>query len=222
MIINEINFPIYKILIVISILVGITYIIMSLYNEKKLNKKLIIFFIMFFILSLLFGKLYTYILWGFQTTFIDSPLSSYGGLIGVLISALIYEKIYPSKGLVIKYTVLSLPLIYAFTKIACSVVGCCYGIPYDGIFAVKYPHRIDEFLFPIQFLEVIIFFILFLICNAKKNRKDITYITILSISILKFAVEYLRYNDSTLLFNQNQLFSIALFIITLIFYKKNN
>ena len=221
MIIREIDFPIYNIIIGISILIGILYIIISLYNEKLLDKKIIIFFIMFFIFSILGGKLFTYVSTGFKKSFLDSGLSSYGGLISVVIASIIYEKIYPTKNKVIKYTILSLPLIYSFTKIGCSLVGCCHGIAYDGIFNVTYPHRQPFSLFPVQPLEVIIFFILFLYVNTNKNRKDITYITLLSISIIKYAIEFLRYSETTSIMNPNQIFSIILVIITLIFYFRN-
>ena len=32
----------------------------------------------------------------------------------------------------------TLPLIYGLAKIACFIVGCCHGIPYDGLFSVTY------------------------------------------------------------------------------------
>lgn len=217
MIINKFDFPIYNVLIVMSVLIGITYIIMSLYNEKLLSKKIILFFIMFFIFSFIGGKLYTYILYDYNTSFMGSSLSSYGGLVFVILASIIYEKIFPTKGKVIKYTILSLPLIYSFTKIACAFNGCCYGIEYSGPLAVTYPHVMDKSLFPIQFLEIILFFSLFLYSNTNKNRKDITYITLLLISVFKYLVEFLRFERSTLI-NQNQLFSIILFTITLIVY----
>ena len=83
-----------------------------------------------------------------------------------------------------------------------------------------YPHIINKPLFPIQPLEVIIFFMLFLYSNTNKNKKEITYITIIAISILKFNLEFLRYSYYFL--NPNQIFSIVLLIITLIVYKINH
>ena len=216
MIINKIDFPIYNIITILAVIVGIIYILLSLYNDKLLNKKIIIFIIMFFIFSFLGGKLYTYVLYDYNTSFLKSSLSSYGGLAFAIIAAIIYEKLFKEKNIT-KYTILSLPLIYSFTKIACAINGCCYGIKYNGIFSVTYPHIMNESLFPVQFLEVIIFFILFLILNSNKNRKDIGYITLLLISIFKYLIEFLRYERTTFI-NQNQLFSIILFFITLLLY----
>ncbi len=218
MIINKVDSSFYNIIIVISILSGILYILLSLYNEKLLNKKIIIFIVMFFIFSILGGKLYTYLMYDLDCSFFESSLSSYGGLISVVIASIIYEKIFPTKGKVIKYTILSLPLIYSFTKIGCSLIGCCEGIAYSGPLNITYPHQHDFSLFPIQMLEVIIFFILFLFVNKNKNRKDIPYITLLFISIFKYLSEFLRYSETNIIINQNQLFSILLFTVTLILF----
>ena len=221
MIINKVNFPIYNIMIIFSIIVGASYIIVSLKNEKVLNKNIIFYFILFFIISILGGKFYTFVMYGFKKSFINSGLSAYGGLIGVSIASFIYEKFFPTDGKVIKYTTLSLPLIYSFTKIGCFFTGCCYGIPFHSFFSVTYPHVMNKPLFPIQLLEIFIFFGMFLFCNANKNRKDIIYITFLLIAISKFLVEFLRYGQVYKLINPNQLFSIILFIVTLIIYYKN-
>ena len=220
MIINQMDFPIYTIIIALSVFIGALYIFISLKSEKFTNKNIAIFFIMFFILAIITGKLFTFVAYGFKTSFWNSKLSAYGGLIGVVIASFIYEKIYPSKGKVIKYTTLSLPLIYSFTKIGCFFVGCCYGIPYNGLFAVTYPHIMNKSLFPIQFLEIIVFFGIFLFCNTNKNRKDITYITFLLIAIFKFLLDFLRYSHINQILSPNQIFSIFLFILALIIYYK--
>lgn len=219
--INSIPFPIYEIMIVISVLTGITYIYLSLKNEKIPKKNILLFFIFFFIFAILIGKLYTFIAYGFKTSYIKSHLSAYGGLIGVVIAAIIYEKFCFSNNLIIKYTILSLPLIYSFTKIGCFFVGCCYGIPYNGPFNITYPHVINKPLFPIQFVEIIIFFVLFIFCNTNKEKKYITYFTLSMIAILKFIIEFLRYNHINTIITPNQIFSLILLIITIIIFIKN-
>lgn len=221
MVINVIDFPIYKIMIALSVMVGALYILVSLKNDNALSKKIILFFILFFICSILGGKLYTFVMYGFKHSFINSSLSAYGGLVGVFLASFIYEKIFFTDGKVIKYTTLSLPLIYSFTKIGCFFTGCCYGIPYNGIFSVTYPHVMNKSLFPIQLIEVFVFFSLFIFCNTNKNRKDIKYITFLSIAIIKFFVEFLRYDQVHNFINPNQLFSVILLLTTVIIYRKN-
>lgn len=218
MVINQSNFPTYKIMIAFSVIVGILYIYNFLRKEKIPKKELIIFFILFFIISILSGKLYTYIVVGFKGNYFKTGLSAYGGLIGVLIASIVYEFLYPKKGIVVKYTALSLPLIYAFTKIGCTFAGCCYGIPYDGPLAITYPHVSSESLFPIQLLEVLVFIIMFMICNSNRDKKNIAYITLVSIAICKFLLDYLRSSHIGVILSPNQIFSIMLLIITIIVY----
>ena len=156
------NFPIYKLMILISVITGIIYIFLSLKNKKISNKKILLFYVLFFILAIFIGKLYTFIILKGKISFFKCGLTAYGGLIGVVLAALIYEKIDPHKGIIIKYTAISLPLIYSFTKIGCFFTGCCYGVPYNGPFHVIYPQVLNKPLFPIQLLEVITFFIIFI------------------------------------------------------------
>lgn len=218
MVIKQTPFQIYNFMIIISIIVGCTYIFLSLRNNID-NKKLIIFFIFYFIFALLFGKLYTFIAYGFKASFLKSGLSAYGGLIGTIIWAFIYEKIYPNDGKVVKHTILALPLIYSFTKIGCFFTGCCHGFVYNGLFAVNYPERSDDYYFPVQLIEVIIFFVMFLVCNTFKDKKNIVYITIVLVAIAKFLVEFLRDVE---VINANQIFSIALLFITVLMYIKKS
>lgn len=218
MVINRVDPIFYNIIIIVSIIVGIIYILMSLYNEKKLNKNIILFIIMFFVFAIFGGKLYTYVMYDLEDTLMESSLSAYGGLVSVVLASIVYEAIYPTKKRVIKYTILSLPLIYSFTKIGCSLIGCCEGIPYNGPLNITYPHQHAFSLFPIQPLEVIVFFILFIFVNKNKNRKDIEYITLLFIAVLKYLVEFLRLSETSTIINPNQMFSLILFVCTLVVY----
>lgn len=218
MIINYINFPIYKILIGLSVIVGALYIYLSLKKENISNKNILLFFILFFIFAIFTGKLYTYIVNGGKTNFLKVSLTAYGGLIGVIIAAFIYEKIFYYEGIIIKYTIISLPLIYSFTKIACFFAGCCYGIPYSGPFSVTYPFVMEKSLFPIQLLEVFVFLLIFIFCNYFYKKKNINYVTLLLISLFKFLLDFLRYNHLHEFISKNQIFSIILCIITVTIY----
>ena len=218
MIINPIEFPIYKIMIVISVFTGILYIFLSLKNKNISNNKLLIFYFLFFLFAILTGKLYTFIIFKGTITFFKCGLTAYGGLIGVVVAAIIYEKIFPQKGIIIKHTIISLPLIYSFTKIGCFFHGCCYGIPYKGPLSITYPHVMNKSLFPIQLLEIIVFFIIFLFCNTNENKKNISYVTILLIALFKFLLDFLRYNHLKEFISSNQIFSIILCIITIFIY----
>ena len=94
----------------------------------------------------------------------------------------------------IKYTILSLPLVYGLTKIACFIAGCCGGIPYEGIFKVKYVDALNIWQFPIQITESIIFLLIFIVCHFFKKNNNINYIAMTLVYIFKFLLDFLRYD----------------------------
>lgn len=217
MVIPKINFPIYGIIILLSGLIGLIYILYNLKKEGYRNKKILLYFCLYSMFALVFGKMYTILIFG-RGNIITATLSSYGGLFGVVLAAIIFEKIIPTNKTTIKYTILSLPLVYGLSKIACSLVGCCSGIPYKGIFKVKYLNELNIWQFPVQILEVIVFIILFIILHILKNKKYINYITILLVVTFKFLLDFLRYDHIDTLITKNQIFSIVLFVITTILF----
>ena len=219
MIINKIDFPIYNTLILFSLIVGAIYIYISVNKEGIPKKNIIVFFTLFFAITISTGKIYTMIE-NPGNNFFKIGVTGYGGLIGAISSAIIYALIYKDKRF-IKYAVISLPLMYGFAKLACFFHGCCYGIPYSGIFSVTYPHIMSKSLFPIQLVETISFVILFNICNSINKHKNIIYITLLLIFILKFILDFLRYEHIHEFLSNNQVVSIVFCIITIIIYYIN-
>lgn len=215
-IIPKIEFPIYGIIIVASIIIGMAYIYMSLKKENYNTKNIILYFLMYISFSFYFGKLYT-VLTNSKINILKAGLSSYGGLIGVILSAIIYEKISPSKNKIIKYAILSLPLVYGLSKIACFMVGCCGGIPYNGIGSVTYKDYLNIPQFPIQIVETITFSIIFVICNHKKNNRNIIIIAIILSAVAKFLLDFLRYEHLKHIITPNQIFSIIIIIIMIIY-----
>lgn len=225
MAIPKINFPIYGIIILLSLIIGGCYILYNLKEKIKENNNILFFFLFFFIFPILFGKMYTYILSMGKIPLLEAGLSSYGGLLGIMFGAFVFEKILPYNNEIIKYSIISLTLIYSISKIGCFIAGCCYGIPYNGLFAVTYPSIPETSLFPIQIVETISFFILFLVCNHFKKNKYILYIVVITASTLKLLLDFLRYEHIDKMISSNQIFSIILIVITIILfiynYKKN-
>ena len=172
---------------------------------------------MYIMFAFIFGKEYTVLAYG-QETFFKAGLSAYGGLIGVIIAAIVFEKILPADGKIIKYTILSLPLVYGLTKIACSIVGCCGGIPYNGIFKVKYVANLNIWQFPVQFVEVVVFLLVFFICQIFNSKKNINYVVLILTSGFKFLLDFLRYDHLKVVITKNQVFSIILIIIIIVVY----
>ena len=222
LIISKYSFPFYGIIILCSIISSLVYIYLNLKKENINNKNVFLYILMYISFAIVFGKLYTVITDPNQSNIFTAGLSSYGGLIGVVISSIIFEKILPTDNKIIKYTIISLPLTYGISKIGCFIAGCCYGIPYDGILSVTYVDGLNIKLFPIQFLEVVVFLIIFMICNKLKDKKNIIYITLFLVSIFKFLLDFLRYDHIKKLITVNQIFSLILLIVVIIIlvYKK--
>lgn len=86
-------------------------------------------------------------------------------------------------------------ILLGFSKIACAVYGCCYGIPFEtGIY-----NRFSECtVFPVQLLESVLCFILFgfmYFYTAKaKHRKGTAWgLSIILYGVMRFFIEFLRY-----------------------------
>lgn len=220
MIIHRINFPCYGIIIVFSIIIGMLYIYLNLKKDGYKNKQILLYFIMYIAFAFICGKMYTVLAYG-ENDILSAGLSAYGGLIGVVIGSIIFERILPTDGKIIEYTILSLPLVYGLTKIACFIVGCCGGIPYDGIFRIKYVDVLNIWQFPIQIVETIIFLLIFIVCHFLKKNNNINYIVMILVSTFKFLLDFLRYDHINTLITRNQMFSIILLFITIITYIVN-
>lgn len=220
MIIHRINFPCYGIIIVFSVIIGMLYIYLNLKKDGYKNKQILLYFIMYIAFAFICGKMYTVLAYG-ENDILSSGLSAYGGLIGVVIGSIIFERILPTDGKIIEYTILSLPLVYGLTKIACFIVGCCGGIPYDGIFKIKYVDVLNIWQFPIQIVETIIFLLIFIVCHFSKKNNNINYIVMILVSTFKFLLDFLRYDHINTLITRNQMFSIILLFITIIAYIVN-
>ena len=217
MIIPKINFPIYGIIIILSVLAGLIYISYHLKKEGYTNNYLLLYFIMYAMFAFVFGKLYTVFAYG-EKDFLTAGLSSYGGLFGVILASVIFDKIIKVKSSLVKYSILSLPLIYGLTKIACSIVGCCSGIPYEGIFKIKYLSGMNIWQFPVQIIEVIAFLILFIIVHIFKDKKYINYITLFLVSLFKFSLDFLRYDHVKEVITRNQIFSIIIMVTAIVLF----
>lgn len=217
MIIHKIDFPLYGIIIVSSVIIGMLYIYYNLKKEGYKNKSILLYFIMYIAFAFICGKMYTVLAYG-KSNILTAGLSAYGGLIGVVIASIIFEKILPTDGKIIKYTILSLPLVYGLTKIGCLIVGCCGGIPYEGIFKMKHTYMLNTWQFPIQLTETLVFLLTFIICHLLNKNKNINYIVLGLVSILKFMLDYLRYDHINISISRNQVFSIILLVATILTY----
>lgn len=102
----------------------------------------------------------------------------------------------------------SLALAQAFGRIGCFLGGCCYGRPVEH-FGVHYPPGSlpyeelgDVALFPVQLLESASLFALFGLCvGVPKRFRCAVYLV--GVGIVRFALEYLRYDNRGAIFGQS-------------------
>ena len=219
--ISEIKFPIYFIIIIASIFLGMLYVYMSLKKKVQLDNKFYPYFLFNILLILFLGKTFT-MLTSRSSNFLTIGFSSYGGAVGNILCALYFEKISDFKKYLIKYSIISLTLIYSLSKIACFIVGCCHGIPYEKMFSVIYTDKLNIAVFPIQLLETIVFVLIFLFCNKFQNRKNISLITIIMCATCKFLLDFLRYDHLNKVITINQIISLIVIIFSVILIIKNN
>jgi len=215
MVISKQTFPFYGIILLISIVISLFYIYRMLKKENIKDKNIYLYILLYGLFAIVFGKFYTMITSN-EYNILKAGLSSYGGLIGVILASIIFEFIVPTNKKIIKYTIISLPLTYGIGKIACFIAGCCYGIPYNGLFNVVYKDGLNIPLFPIQITETIVFIIIFIICNKLRNNKNIIYITIFISTIAKFLLDFLRYEHINKIITTNQIFSLVIIIVLII------
>ena len=217
MVISKQTFPFYGIILLISISLGLFYIFKMLRKEGIKDKNIYLYILLYVLFAIVFGKFYTMITTQ-EINILKAGLSSYGGLVGVTIATIIFELILPTNKKLIKYVIISLPLTYGIAKIGCFIAGCCYGIPYNGLFNVVYKDGLNIPLFPIQITETLVFIIIFIICNRLKKNKNIIYITIFISIIAKFLLDFLRYEHINKFLSINQVFSITILVILIIIY----
>lgn len=95
-----------------------------------------------------------------------------------------------------------IPLFHAVARIGCFLSGCCYGKLYQGVLSVNYittiENHVDENLrFPVQFVEALFEFLLFIYLLSLLKREEwrskkllLRYLAIYSSS--RFLLEFLR------------------------------
>lgn len=220
------NIQIYGLIIIMSIISGLLVIYNNLKDEKFKNEKILGLMIYIVAGAIIGGKYYTFIMnyneFKGIFSFNKVGLSSYGAIIGIIIMIIIFSKQFKIKFSKIMYIIMpSIPLIYGIGKFGCFIAGCCYGIEYTGPFKIIYKYSLSApkgvSLFPIQFLEAIIFILIFIIINSiyknMKSKEKIIGITFIICGIAKFLLDFLRYTSNYKLLSINQIFSIIFVVI---------
>ena len=160
-------------------------------------------------------------------SFLEIGLSSYGGAIGTLIMIFIYQfQFKKDKKILFVNCLLPLPLMYAVGKVGCFIAGCCYGIEYSGPFNIVYKNSLEApngvGLFPVQIVESIIFFLIFIYLFFNKKLSYVNKCGLLFIlcGSAKFLLDFLRASHIGILISVNQIISIIFVTIGIILIKQ--
>ena len=128
----------------------------------------------------------------------------YGGLIGGALGIIIYCKQFKLPlSPFMNVAAPAIPLMHGIGRIGCFCAGCCYGMEYDGPFAVTYPA--NEFTegvsdvprFPTQLVEtavnlVLFVFLYFFVKRKKRKNGQALGIYLIVYCIMRFLLEFVR------------------------------
>lgn len=126
----------------------------------------------------------------------EGGLVYYGGVIAAFAGFFLYVRsnrlpFFQATDFVIPY----IAFVHAFGRAGCFLKGCCYGKPFSGPWAVKFPF-LPEAVHPVQLYEVIFNLALFSLLVAWVRRKPfpgaVTSLYLILYSIARFFLEFLR------------------------------
>jgi len=155
----------------------------------------------------------------------EGGLVFYGSLIGGILGGILGARIaHEPLSSYLDAIVPCIPLGHAFGRLGCFLGGCCYGMPYDGPFAVRFPAvGVTEPVFPVQLLEalinLVIFLYLILYIRKSRPRGYSLYLYLILYSVSRFTLEFLRGDKIRGLANglsTSQWISIILFGVALL------
>lgn len=167
----------------------------------------------------------------------------YGGIIAMTLFGIFYSRRYfkGSEWKIFDIVVIGGALGHVFGRLGCFSAGCCYGLPTEFPWGVKFPfhgeniHRYhDVFIHPTQIYEASLnllnFVILFLVWRKRKFGGQVFSLYLINYGIIRFLVEFLR-NDGGrgyiikssskfLSLSIPQLISVLLIVSGIILYKQ--
>ena len=205
--INE-QYHLYGILLIASLVIGLFIPGIKLAKTGIRKDVLLCVAILNMFLALFCGKIYSMISAGSIDIF-RTGFSSLGGLIGFLIGTYIFYFICDKDKRILENYILSLPLIYAISKMGCFFAGCCHGIEYNGIFSVRYDVgsacRVESDVFPVQLAETVVFLGIYLLFSFKKMVNNKVTVILLVSAVAKFSLDFLRYSHMGKIVTSNQI-----------------
>lgn len=227
----NVNIPFYSLAIILALISNIIVVI-CLFKKYDYCLKEIICLLLYENVGIIGGtKILSYLLsynkLKSEFNFINLGLTSYGAIFGSLLFIILFCFQFKKS---IKDTLFiftpPIPLMYSIGKIGCFLVGCCYGIEYNGLFKIMYKYSKEApnnvYLFPVQLVETIVFLIIFiyLIIQHKRDKFDskTLSVTFMVCGIAKYILDFFRMSH-TEFFSFNQIVSILFVIFGIFLYK---
>ncbi len=150
----------------------------------------------------------------------------YGGMIGALLTALIYIRLKKLDSASYKdLCAVIVPLFHSIARIGCFLSGCCYGKECAVGFVYRYaaaPGANGVRRFPVQLLECALNFIIFLVIlrlfKGGKLKGRLICVYLISYSFIRFFLEFIRgddYRGFAGALSSLQIVSIAVFVFAL-------
>lgn len=210
--INE-QFHLYPILLILSLVIGILIPSIKLAKAGMRKDILLCVAMLNMFLALFFGKIYTMVAEK-SIDLIRTGFSSLGGLIGFLAGTYIFYFICDRDKKIPENYVISLPLIYAISKLGCFMAGCCHGIEYTGILNIRYEVgsacEVTTGVLPIQMIETIVFIGIYLLLNIKIANENKVIVTLLFSAMAKFLLDFFRYSHVGQILSFNQIVCVII------------
>ena len=199
---NELGFligdfllPYYGLMIGVGALVAVA-IGYFLVNRHGKNKDIFIILVTSGILGGFAGAKILYIITDWKNVLVSdfsevmqSGFVFYGGILGALLVLWLIHHLTRIDVLsYVQICISCVPIAHGFGRIGCHLVGCCYGVDYNGG------------LFPVQLTEAVLLFVLgigLIIYVWKRERpKHTLSIYLGTYSVLRFCLEFLRGDDA--------------------------
>lgn len=234
----------YGMMVAIAFLVGV-YVARIEAARRHIEKDLLYDLVFSLLIGALIGARLYYLVFFDPSSFIKDPVSIFkiwegglaihGAILGGIVAGLIFARLkQKSFWRIADLVAPSLLLGQAIGRIGCFLNGCCFGVPTESIFGVRFPKtsladiayrgllvhptQIYEFL-----LNLIGFFILWVARRKVKFDGGIFLLYLTMYSCIRLATSGLR-GDSLYVWTTDlkiaQIISIIIFVIAFILFKK--
>jgi len=237
----------YGIAYVLGFLIGL-YIIKKINNKfsSPLKNKLIDNFFIWSVIGVILGGRFGYVTFYQTSSIVNNPISIFfiwqggmsfhGGLIGIILSILIYSKYKEINFFQLSDLVATIaPLGIFLGRLANFINVELYGRSTEFFFAMIYPNIDNKPRHPSQLYEaffegIVLFLILYVSCSRTfvKNKYGLTTsFFLIFYGLFRFLLEFLREPDAHLglyydFFTMGQILSIPMIFIGVIIYIKKS